>query len=93
MRVCARFFGVLREAASTSEVWLELPTSAKLRDALRNLSRQLPQLGQRFSFKDGSLPQYVNVVLNGKIVLTPEDLDMPLNNGDVLALIPPIAGG
>jgi len=78
MRVRVRLFAMLRERAGASELELELPDGARVRDALA--SPAVAALA-------GGLPLVMAV--NREYA----DDDAPLAPGDELALIPPVSGG
>jgi molybdopterin converting factor subunit 1 len=78
MVVRVRLFAQLRERAGTSELELELPEGARVRDALAadvvaSLANALPLV----------------MAVNREYA----DEDAPLSPGDELALIPPVSGG
>lgn len=78
MHVRIRLFAMLRERAGTSELELELPDGARVRDALAaapvaELARGLPLV----------------LAVNREYA----DDDAPLSPGDELALVPPVSGG
>ncbi len=78
MVVRIRLFAQLRERAGTSELALELPDGARVRDALAD--------ARVAALADG-LPLVMAV--NREYA----DADAPLAAGDELALIPPVSGG
>lgn len=78
MRVRIRLFAQLRERAGASELSLELPEGARVRDALADAAVA--------SLADG-LPLVMAV--NREYA----SADAPLAPGDELALIPPVSGG
>jgi molybdopterin converting factor subunit 1 len=82
MRVRVRLFAVLRERAGRSEVELDLPEGAVAGDALEALAAgtELEELAR-------AMP--IGFAVNREY----GDRDMPLADGDELALIPPVSGG
>jgi len=78
MRVRIRLFAQLRERAGASELSLELPDGARVRDALA--AEQVASLA-------AGLPLVMAV--NREYA----DVDAPLAANDELALIPPVSGG
>lgn len=81
MRVRLRFFASLREAARTSELHLDVPRGATAGDALRLLGEQYPALRD--------MPTGLLISVNLEYV----GPDYRLNEGDEVALIPPVSGG
>jgi adenylyltransferase/sulfurtransferase len=68
--------------------------AADVASALRELTRWYPRL-QRHLFSDGGeLRAYVNVYVNQDEVRNlPEGMSTPLRNGDVVVILPSVAGG
>ena len=81
MTIRVRLFAVLRDRAGASEVSLELPEGATVVGAKEALLERLPSLRDHVD--------RCGFALNFNYVRT----DAPLNNGDELALIPPVSGG
>jgi molybdopterin converting factor subunit 1 len=78
MHVRIRLFAMLRERAGTSELELELPEGARVRDALA--APQVAALAEGLSLVMAVNREYA-------------DDDAPLSQGDELALVPPVSGG
>jgi molybdopterin synthase catalytic subunit len=78
MEVRVRLFAILRERAGASELALELPDGARVRDALA--APDVARLAGGLSLVLAVNRQYA-------------DADAPLAPGDELALIPPVSGG
>jgi molybdopterin converting factor subunit 1 len=82
MHVEVLYFAVLRELAGTSRDELELDeTTVSLRDLLAVLAHKHPRLAGKLG--------PVRVAQNESFA----ELDAKLSPGDVIALIPPVAGG
>lgn len=64
-----------------------------LRDVLEGLIEQYPGLKAQFFSEDGSLHQFVNVYVNDEDVRYLENLDTKVSDGDVVSVLPAIAGG
>lgn len=81
MRVTVRLFAAYRERTGISQVELDLEEGATLQDAWRALVEQFPGLKAFHHRLVGSVnAEYVS-------------LDTPLQEGDEVAFIPPVAGG
>jgi molybdopterin synthase catalytic subunit len=78
MHVRVRLFAMLRERAGASELELELPEGARVRDALA--SEAVAALAQGLPLVMAVNREYA-------------DEERPLSPGDELALIPPVSGG
>jgi molybdopterin converting factor subunit 1 len=81
MRIHVKLFAILRERAGTSELDIELGPGATVSDAAGALLEKLPGLKP-------FLPRIAYAVNQAYA-----KSDTPLNDGDELALIPPVSGG
>ena len=81
MRVRVKLFAVLRDCAGRSEAELSLAAGADVAAARDALAREYPALAPHL----GRVAFAVN-----QTYVKP---DAPLNDGDELALIPPVSGG
>jgi MoaD family protein len=77
------------QAGGKSEVAV---AGATVKAALDDLLRQYPPLGAKL-FDNGKLRPYVNVFVNDEDIRYLEELDTPVADGAVVALIPAVAGG
>ena len=64
-----------------------------LRDVVSDLVTQYPPLSEQLLGEDGELHRFVNVYLNDEDVRYIEGLDTKLSDGDVLSILPAVAGG
>jgi molybdopterin converting factor subunit 1 len=81
MRVQVLFFGVLKEIVGKPVEVIDLPEGASLRDVLARYELQIPRLKESLP----SLALAVNQQYSGP--------DTKLNEGDEVALLPPVSGG
>jgi molybdopterin converting factor subunit 1 len=82
MRVTVLYFAAVRDLVGMSEEAIELPSSVRAVDALaRSLEERHPTLAGRLG--------QVRFAVNEELV----SLDCALGDGDVVAVIPPVAGG
>lgn len=71
----------------------EVPVAgATVKDALADLVRQHPGLEAKL-FDNGRLRPFVNVFVNDEDIRYLDDLDTPVTDGQIVALIPAVAGG
>jgi sulfur-carrier protein len=71
----------------------ELPASGGTVSAvLDDLFASQPALAERL-WSDGTLSAFVNVYVNGDDVRQLQGLDTPVSSGDVVILLPAMAGG
>jgi MoaE-MoaD fusion protein len=81
MRVTVRYFAVVRERLGREQEVLELGTGATVGAALEALALRHAAIGK--------LRPYLQLAVNQSMA----GPDQPLQDGDELALIPPVAGG
>jgi MoaE-MoaD fusion protein len=81
MQIHVRYFAVVRERLRSDGETLEVPAGADVRSAIDVLAERHADLGR--------LRKYLQVAVNKEMV----PLTQALNDGDELALIPPVAGG
>ena len=70
-------------------VQLESPNVGQLLDSLE---RSYPGIGDQL-MEQGELRRFVNIFLNDEDIRFLDGLDTALNDGDVLAILPALAGG
>jgi molybdopterin converting factor small subunit len=66
---------------------------ATVGDVLKDLVASHEELGTQLFGADGELNRFVNVYLNDEDVRVPDGLDTPVGTGDVLVILPAMAGG
>ncbi|MFB6161223.1 MAG: ubiquitin-like small modifier protein 1 [Haloferacaceae archaeon] len=89
-----KLFADLAEAAGDREVAVGVEPGATVGDALEALFEARPGLSDRVLDEDGEVRDSVNLLRNGRNVTTVESgLDTELEEGDELALFPPVSGG
>ena len=91
MKVKFKLFANFREAAKGKEVEITFAGST-VGDAIGALAAAFPAM-KPLIYQDGRLKQYVNVLLNGQTVKGDQVASMPVNDGDEIALFPPVSGG
>jgi molybdopterin synthase sulfur carrier subunit len=64
-----------------------------VREALEHLESQAAGIRARICDDSGELRRFVNIFLNDEDVRHLEGLDSPIRDGDVLSIVPAIAGG
>ncbi len=79
LTVCVRLFASYREAAGTNRLEVKLPAAARVSDLLELLAERLPALKRAPGM----------VAVNQTYVST----EAALQQGDEVALIPPVSGG
>ena len=97
MQISVRFFTSLREIVDKKEETLKFPDGKKVTvdKVLKTLAHHY---GKRFveyvyDANDGEVKCFLQFLINGRSASTLDDLDTELQDGDVLAIIPPVGGG
>jgi molybdopterin synthase sulfur carrier subunit len=66
---------------------------ATARQVLESLERECPGMSSRICDERGELRRFVNLFLNEEDVRQLNGLDSPVVDGDILSIVPAIAGG
>ncbi|SER55641.1 ubiquitin-like small modifier protein 1 [Natrinema salaciae] len=89
-----KLFADLAERAGDKHVTVDAAAGDTVGDALEELVADRPDLEGRVLEGDGDLRSQINVLRNGTNVLVEEEgLETELEEGDELALFPPVSGG
>ncbi len=68
-------------------------TGATVGELIADLVAQFPGIAGQIVTPDGSLHKFVNVYLNDDDVRYIGKLDAPVKDGDVMSILPAVAGG
>jgi len=71
----------------------EAVTTTSVAGAITALDARYPGIAERILEPDGRPRRYVNLFVNNRLVGDDGDMGMPLDDGDVLWIIPSVAGG
>ncbi|MEM2211346.1 MAG: ubiquitin-like small modifier protein 1 [Nitrososphaerales archaeon] len=95
MRVLIKAFATLREIlGSTGQIQLELKDNINVNTLLNILAEKYGEQFTRYIFNEkGELNPFVKIFINGRNIEFLKGLETELKNGDVITLIPPVAGG
>ena len=96
MIITVRFFTRLREITGKREETLNFSDEVvTLKNILLKLTEQFDKEFANYLYdnKNGNVKDFLQFLVNGKNVSTEKDLNTELNDGDVLAIIPPVGGG
>jgi molybdopterin synthase sulfur carrier subunit len=97
LQLSVRFFTSLREIVDKKEEILEFPEGEKT-----NVDMVLKTLSQRYGkrfveyvydSKTAEVRSFLQFLVNGKSATTQNGLETALEDGDVLAILPPVGGG
>jgi len=81
MRINVRLFALLKDRAGADHLSLDLPEQSTIATAVESLRRKLPALADHLN--------HIAFALNRSYTQS----NTPLQDGDELALIPPVSGG
>ena len=87
-----KLFADLRDVAGDRHVDVDVGPGASVEEALEALLAARPALRERVTGEDGELEEHVNVYRNGE-ALDREEFESAVEEGDELALFPPVSGG
>ena len=68
-------------------------TGATVGELLTDLTTRFPSIGGQIVTEDGTLHKFVNVYVNDDDVRYIGKLDAPVKDGDVISILPAVAGG
>lgn len=92
MELDLRFFATFREAVGRKEIDRSFDDDATVGDVLAALEDEYDGLeGQLLA--DGAIRQQLSVLKNGRDVTHQEGTETTLEDGDVVSVFPPVAGG
>jgi molybdopterin synthase sulfur carrier subunit len=97
LQVSVRFFTSLREIVDKKEENLEFSEGEKVTIDMV-LKTLVQRYGERFveyvyDRKTGEVRGFLQFLVNGKSATTLDGLETELEDGDVLAILPPVGGG
>ena len=90
MSVQVNVTATLRNLVGAKSVEVEGGTVGEL---LANLDARFPGFKQQISDGSGGLHRFVNIYLNDEDIRYLKALDTPLSEGDVVSILPALAGG
>jgi MoaD family protein len=93
MKVRVQYTAQLRTAAGRPEEEIDLPEGSSLADLLSHLAVSLDGAAQQLVAADGRVHRSLLVVVNDSALASHDASTTTLRCGDVVMLLPPIAGG
>ena len=81
---------ILQRIVGTKSVQSEGATVAEL---LEDVNTRFPGFKEQISMDDGSLHRFVNIYINDEDIRFLQSLETPVQEGDVLSILPALAGG
>jgi MoaD family protein len=62
-------------------------------EVLEQINAQYPGFREQITAADGALHRFVNIYINDEDIRFLQALDTPVNEGDVVSILPALAGG
>jgi molybdopterin synthase sulfur carrier subunit len=94
MKVKIRYFALLRELTGKREELVELEEDASVGKLLETLSAKYGGKFRDYLYGVGEFEGLsLNFLLNGRNVSLDKGFETKLQDGDVLSILPPVAGG
>jgi molybdopterin synthase sulfur carrier subunit len=62
-------------------------------EVLERVNATYPGFREQITMEDGSLHRFVNIYINDEDIRFLQQLDTPVKEGDVLSILPALAGG
>jgi MoaD family protein len=90
--ITVKSFATLREVMD-AQIRMDLPKGATIRSLLAELTGRYEGLDNLLFTAPETLRDFVNILRNGRNVHFLAGLNTPLDEGDLIALFPPAAGG
>jgi sulfur-carrier protein len=90
--ITVKSFATLREIMD-AELRMDFPAGATVRSLLAELTGRFKGLDDQLFVAPETLRDFVNILQNGRNIHFLDGLDTRLDDGDIIALFPPAAGG
>ncbi|MFP4005569.1 MAG: ubiquitin-like small modifier protein 1 [Candidatus Hadarchaeia archaeon] len=91
MSVTVRFFANFRDEVGKSEIKL---SASSVKELLRIVSEKEEGIGKKMFKEDElTLRDSISIMVNGRKINLLDGVDTELDDGDVVAIFPPVAGG
>jgi molybdopterin synthase sulfur carrier subunit len=93
MKITFRTFAAFGEAIGARELEMDLPPGEKIGGLLESLCTAHPRLRGQLFDAAGQVRPYIVILKNGRSVSSLQHLDTVIEEGDVIAVFPPVGGG
>jgi sulfur-carrier protein len=93
MKITFRTFAAFGEAIGARELELTLTPGEKIGKLLESLCNAHPGLRGHLFDDAGQIKPYIVILKNGRSVSSLQQLDTVIDEGDVIAVFPPVGGG
>jgi sulfur-carrier protein len=93
VKITFRTFAAFGEAIGKREMELSLPPGEKIGGLLESLCSAHPALRGHLFDTTGQIRPYIVILKNGRSVSSLQQLDTVIDEGDAIAVFPPVGGG
>lgn len=94
MRLRVQYTAQLRAAVGRAEEEIDVPEGSNLAELLLRVASEMCRDAAGYLLAPGGeLQPSLLVAVNDRAISTSEAVTVPINSGDVVTLMPPIAGG
>jgi molybdopterin synthase sulfur carrier subunit len=90
LSVEVRVTSVLQRVVGAKTVQIDGETVGEV---LEGVNSQYPGFKEQITMEDGSLHRFVNIYINDEDIRYLQSLDTPVKEGDVVSILPALAGG
>jgi MoaD family protein len=81
---------VLQKVLGSKSVQAE---GATIAEVLQGVNERFPGFREQITMEDGSLHRFVNIYINDEDIRFMQQLETPVSSGDVVSILPALAGG
>jgi molybdopterin synthase sulfur carrier subunit len=85
-----RVTSVLQKVTGSKSIQAD---GATIAEVLQGVNERFPGFREQITMEDGSLHRFVNIYINDEDIRFMQQLDTPVESGDVVSILPALAGG
>ena len=94
MKVKVKFFTSLREITGKKEEEIQSPRTIRVKELLASLSEKYGREFTDYLYDErGKVRTYIQILVNGRGINVLQGFETELEEGDTIAIFPPVGGG
>lgn len=93
MKITVRFYGIAFDNTGVREWYPELGSGARVIDLLGKMVEDYPKLSNLVYDESGAPREYLSISVNNVDILGLMGVNTPLQEEDIVLVMPPIGGG